>query len=441
MSSRPARAVQRALWRGRRGVLRAVDRALSGRAPTGIQADRLQDRTQVHLGWGLTPDRLRSAYLQADSGRPAAQYNIFDDILERDQTLGGMSTSRSAALSGKNVVVIAGGEDPDDIANSEDFDEMWRAMRPRGMIQALTDCTNVYGFKAVELEWARVEKAWAVGRYAPIRSEHFEITTATNRPELDEDQLLLVMRNGRREQLIPGKWVVDVRTSRVSLSRAGLMRGSSWTSLIKAMTLADWSVYVHRYGIPFVLAQMMDWTDDEARSKVEQVLQQMLDGTGAAIVPESDIVRVDFKDGIRSAGSTNSDLHQGLVTLLNIEMANSWEGASLASQTGDGAGSYALAAQHGGIRWELLLADAMRISETIQTCLIEPWMIFNGRKGKAPMIRFHLIRIADPMQLATTAKMLESMGVGLNIDTLLEHIGLQGDSTRNGQEDDNNDSQ
>ena len=42
------------------------------------------DETQAHPGFGLTPERVLRIFRAAEAGYPAAQCDLFDDLIEND---------------------------------------------------------------------------------------------------------------------------------------------------------------------------------------------------------------------------------------------------------------------------------------------------------------------------------------------------------------------
>ena len=385
-----------------------------------------------HAGWDLTPERIRAAFLAAEAGAPWQQYDIFDDAAERDLTLGGLVESRTDALCGKNVVIQPGAQDADSLRAAEMFrSEVWSRIDWRELVRHHQYGANLYGFGATELDWvydADLRRVTLRGHWR-VRARDFFIATVHNPrvPGAVPDELLVrqSLQDFTGEQLIPGKWLITRRTCTVPLARAGLGRGSTWWSHIKMVGIADWQVFVRRYGLPFVLATIGDWTNVEERARAEQILQRIGDD-GAAIVPKNSKIDIEFKDGAAGSRDSRSDLHARLATACNNELAKRWNGATLASETGGGASSFALAKEHGGIRFELLQADAARIAECIEQQIIKVWMMLNGLPGVPPRVRFHLVRIADPETYAKTAAIVvEKLGVDLSQEQTLEAIGMR----------------
>ncbi|WP_428262981.1 phage portal protein family protein [Haliangium sp.] len=404
-------------------LARALDRQQKG-VGSGNQVS--------HAGWDLTPERIVAAFQAAEAGAPAQQFDIFDDVVERDLTLGGLVESRTDALAGKHVVIQAGADDADSRAAADAFRaEVWARIDWRDLIRHHQYSSNLYGFAGTELDWTYDPelRRVTVGGYWHARARDFVVATLYH-PRVagaEPDELLIrqSLQDLTGQRLIPGKWVVTRRTHSVPVARAGLGRGSTWWSHIKMVGVADWLVFVRRFGLPFVLATIKDWTNLQERAAAEEILRRIGDD-GGAIVAENSIVGVEFKDGVANSRNANGDLHGRLATAANNELAKRWNGATLSSESGGGASSYALAKEHGGIRFELLQADAMRISESLERQLAEPWMRLNGIAGATPRIRFHLVRIADPMAYANTASIaVNQLGIRISKAQTLEALGMR----------------
>lgn len=390
-----------------------------------------------HEGWDLTPERIVAAYDAAERGNPSLQFDIFDDCVERDLTLGGLVESRADALAGKHVEVQAGAPDADSMRTAEIFrDEVWDRIDWQDLIRHHQYSSNLYGFAASEIDWAydrELRRIVMRGHWHARPRDFYIATTYFRRVDgADADELLIRTEPSdfTGERLIPGKWVLTKRMDSVPIARAGIGRGSVWWSHIKMVGVGDWLIFIKRFGLPFVLAKIQDWTSTAERSLAETILRRIGDD-GGAIVPLNSKIDVEFKDGAQGSRNANGDLHARLASMANTEMAKRWNGAALASESGDGASSYALAKEHGGIRFEFIQADAKRISQSIERQLIEPWQRLNGLPGTAPKIRFHLVRIADPAAYAATADVvINKLRIPLDQSSVLEAVGMRGAETK-----------
>jgi len=411
------------------GSIATLGRRLFGRQSASMPADPLH-----HPGWGVSIEAIYQIYRQAELGDPAAMYDLFDDIVDRDLTLAGLVEARSDAITGCAVSIAPGAKDRDSVKAADEFREVWNELDHDGLIEHQQHGTNFNGFAASEMDWdyRRAERRFDPVRFHHPRARFFRIATAQNPivPGAMPDELLV--RTGRYshevERLIPGKWIVTRRRGNLKLvARSGLMFPCTPYSLMKSHASADWFVFLKRYGIPFVEAKISAWTDDEAVFVAQQGLASMGSDRGL-ISAESDKVTFNIHDGAATARAANSDVHQRFVVDRNQEMTKVWNGAILSSETGTGSASYALAKEHGGVRYSLLKRDKERLSKSLRMQLAVPWMIFNRRPGVAPLIVIHLNRVEDPTLAPKIALDMKQADAPVDPQQLYELTGFRAPS-------------
>jgi phage gp29-like protein len=128
-------------------------------------------------------------------------------------------------------------------------------------------------------------------------------------------------------------------------------------------------------------------------------------------------------------GASGGD-HGQLIEFANREMGKLVNGGTLTNdnaQPGAG-GSYAQAAVHSDVRWELVEADCELLEETIETELIAPFMRFNGLEDKVapPEMSIQVVQDLTPMtrlQCADTAR--NKLGIPVSISQLRHDTGLR----------------
>jgi phage gp29-like protein len=384
------------------------------------------------MGWDLTPERIASAWVVAEQGDPRTQYSIMDDAVERDLTLGSLVEARTDALAGKAIVVQPGAQDMVSRAGAEMFRaEVWSRLDVPSLVRTHQYSPNLYGFAASEIDWQFDQETRRIDPMAIwyCHPQDFLIATTYNpRVRGAQPDELLVRRtyfDPVGEQLMPGKWIVTRRTVTTPLARAGVGRGAVWWSHLKQIGVADWAVFVRRYGLPFVLATINDWTSMEERAQAEDILRRIGDD-GGAIKAKNSLIGIEFLDGAQGSRNTMSDLHERLAAFCDIQQAKRWNGAALASESGQGAHSYAQARVHDGIRVSLLEADAIRLERSIREHLIVPWWQLNNLPGTPARVKFHLTAISDPRQFAETADIVvNKLGIGLSKEQILEAVGMR----------------
>jgi len=90
-------------------------------------------------------------------------------------------------------------------------------------------------------------------------------------------------------------------------------------------------------------------------------------------------------------------------------------GSVLMADGGDG-GSYAQSKVQQGVRFQITLADALRLSRSFEQAVGVPFVRYNGLEARAPRLKIHVVRDVDP----ATRMDLYCRGVnelGLDIDS------------------------
>jgi phage gp29-like protein len=399
------------------------------------QAERRPHDPINHPGWGVTIDQVFRIYRQAELGRPAAQCDLFDDVGRRDGTLRGLVNSRRSAIAGRPVLVLPGAQDSGSMRIADMWSEVWDRLPRRAIVEHHQHGPNFFGWAASETEWAW--NPWGDRRYDPIdfyhpRTRTFRIATEYNTIVADAAPDELLCRVGRYEhdvaRMTPGKWIVTRRTQTERVATDSLMYTSTLYTVLRNNGWADWFVFMKRFGLPFPKVTVDDWSDENSRRIALEIVRSFGED-GGVVVPKNAGVNVEIIDAAQMSRNATSELHQRFVGEANLELAKLWNGAVLASETGGGSSSYALAKEHGGIRFELLQEDATRLQSSLQEHLIKPWMRFNGldQAGvKAPKMLVFLTRVEDPEQAVKIAKMLAEIGVRVDPAHLLEITGLRG---------------
>ena len=404
-------------------------RQLQGRQSATAPHDPLH-----HPGWGVSIEGIYQIYRRAELGLPGDMYDLFDDIVDRDTTLSGLVEARADAITGCAISITPGAKDRHSMAAADEFREVWNALDQDALIEHHQHAVNFYGFAATEIVWTYRK---AERRFDPVELIHprprtFRIATEGNPIVAGAAPDELLVRTGRYlyevERMVSDKWIVTRRRhGSKRVARSGLMYACTPYSLMKSHASADWFVFLKRYGIPFVEARISDWTDEEAVNAAHEGLATM--GTDRGLITtESDKVKFTIHDGAATSRQASSDVHQRFVQDRNLEMAKLWNGSILSSETGTGSSSYALAKEHGGVRYSLLKRDKERSSKSIRKQLIVPWMRFNGRAGEPPLLVIHLDRVEDPTLAPRIARDMKEAGAPVDPQQLYELTGFRAPS-------------
>lgn len=370
-------------------------------------------RPQRHPGYNLDPEDIFPTFLQAESGDPRRQVQLFDDLLERDGTVRNLFDQRASAVSGKPWEVQAASEDEDDqaaaavladaVGRMDGFEEM--------LAHQLTFLR--YGWAADELEWRVVDGSIEPVAAFPVHADQFRLATEWVRPNgASVDELLLVTDEAPLgERLRPWQWVVTEVGGSLPLARRGLMRTATWYIMFRLFTTRDWAVFANRFGIPLVVAEIEEFTDQDARFVAEQIVANIGSDSGAVV---SSDVKINMKDGAGVSGGGRAAVHGDLAAYCIAECSRLIYGATLANDNGQSGGaSFALGSVHGSVRYENVVADAKLLQTTFLRCISRPFMAFNELPGRAPLLKIHISQELNPGVIVDVAE--KAMGMGLSV--------------------------
>lgn len=420
-----ARMYWRVVHATRVRAARRSTRALPARMPSKSQAERGVHRSVVHPAEGLDPSVIPVLFRQAEAGDPRMLVALFDDLRERDGHLGNVASQRALAVAGKPWAIVAGGTRAQDQRAAELLGEALAALP--GFSDAVTHWLSSvsYSYAASEIEWG-TRRRNARLYVAPMRFHHlhadrFRFARGLTTPEgaQENDLLLVTYESPHGEPLAPGQWMTLTSPGAEPLIRRGLLRPAVWNSAFKLYTTKNWLIYIQRVGIPFALAKLAQYQDEVARAVAEEVGEK-LGEDGFAVIPES--MDVEWKDGARA----DAALHATLIHWFDAQNSKLYYGATLANDNGGGSSSYALGGVHAGVRWENIVADAVRLADAFRECVAAPFVAFNGMDAAPPRLVFHVAQDMPPQVLVQVADYARNrLGLSLSAQQFRELLGFR----------------
>jgi phage gp29-like protein len=393
---------------------------LPKRAPGGTIISRLQPRGEwstLHPGWGLTMERIRGAFVQAEQGWPQQQCDIFDDIIERDAHVRSLVEGMVDAVAGKPWIMQAGGEaDADDEAAAA-LDNALRRIPNIAQVWEHLLSAEFYGYAGVEVQWDRID-GWTVPVWmacVPHRRFVFD-------PETDEPRLTSENNLSTGDPLERGRWIFAARRHRRT-ARAGIMRTVTFWAWLKSLSVRDWQIFAASYGLPFAIGRHDKDADEETIKILKQAILGFGKQGGAVFSKDNEI---EIKEPAALASGNGQSIHPGLVTLCNQEISKVITGATLTSGEGTSVGSYALGRVHQDRSFDKTMGSAERLSGAVQAELGAAFVHFNGSKGQPPRPKVRVVREVDPtarMQIADIA--VNKLGMELDEDQFRDEFDLK----------------
>ena len=215
-------------------------------------------------GWKLTPDRLVRIIQEADSGDPREQTSLFATMQEKEPLI-------AAHLQTRKLAVLACDWDIRSEEHKEEAEAIRKELQTAGLRQAmhhLLDCV-VAGYSAVAVDWTPGGRA--VRGFVPVMPDAFIFDEGGNPALVAADGAEIPLSSYHPAQVLYAQ-----AEGKAGLPcRKGLGRTLLWMYLFKNAGFRDWSVFLERFGMPFLLGKIPsgDYRNAELR---KQLLSQLM---------------------------------------------------------------------------------------------------------------------------------------------------------------------
>lgn len=350
--------------------------ALYGR--TTYNAGPSHARYSSYPGTGLEPQQIWNLQLLRNTGYPQLWTELCEQIIERDGHLGGIFDTRRLSVSEKPFRIHPAyrGDELSDVLGKiiervvdriDSFDQT---------IEDLLSA-SAYGYSIAEIVWSDLPvrvplpdgSAKTVVLAVPSTVEwlhwkHVRFDRFTDEPYL--------WFTSGEVSLPPNKFVFHAASGTGLIEKRGFMGACAWLSAAKRWTERDWLIYGKIFGIPNIMAQYPDGTEeyDLHREKYVQFLKDWGEGI-PALLPDD--LKVEIT---REPGGRAGDIHGALIGWANSEMSKRVHGSTLTVEIGN-VGAYAAADTHRDAPYIRTRADARKLAGTLRRDLIRPILSVN----------------------------------------------------------------
>jgi phage gp29-like protein len=379
-----------------------------------------------HPEEGVTPERIRHAFREAERGWPEMQVRLGRGLIEGDGKTRSLFEKRNAAVSSKPTVFLPGDPSASSANGARVFEQALRKLNLRRKLgHLLLDVP--YGYSGLEIEWGTTRaddgKLWVVPvDLIEVMPERFRIGTIGmigrdgKQVRLDELRIFADIKFYQGDDLEPGKWIT-LRYGTEELARAGMIRTAAVYLMGKRYGFRDWLILSERYGIPLPIATYKESVEEWAKEVCTQIISNM-GSDGGAVVPEG--IELEVVEGVKA----DKALQAALIEFCNRELAMLVNGSTDATDSTSG-GSYARAAIHGDVRFESVRDDASALHAAIDQMLATPFAAWNG-VAAPPQLRQQIARDFSPQALLALAETATNdLGVKVSMQQIYEETGLR----------------
>lgn len=361
-------------------------------------------------------------------GDPRQLVDIYERYIRVNEDLRSAVEQRVSGLDSRPVMMRA--SDPE---NSESIDlakrlqDEWNRLDNRhDVVQHLVRGARVHSFAPVEIGWRSTNRGVELERLWEIDQKSLIVATLHNRHQLENaiPGTWFLRRSpslGDAEPLIQDKWIVGSPGQSVSLIDRSLMATSIYSGIFGQRILGSWTVFVDRYGVPFLHVEIHDYEDEQGKATARQVIERAGNDHGV-ITSSNDKMVVKVIDGAQVSRSGTSDVHGRYLDAQRQRIDRVWVGGALTMGTG-GAGSYNQGQIHQDAYYALLQTDARLVERALQRELVRAWMRLNEfDPGLAPQVTLR-VRLDTPGTVAQLVSTLAQGNKSMDNRELTEVLG------------------
>lgn len=380
----------------------------------------LQRELQSHPTRGLTPSRLAKILDAAENGDLVAQFELFEDMEEKDGHIAAeMGKRRRACVLDWDVVPPEGADAAEKKIAAQLGELLMEVPDFEDMVFDLTDAIGK-GFACLEIEWHRVEGYWVP-------------KTITHRP-----QSWFTLHRGYRQELrlrsnntvdgvlgdplAPFGWITHVHKAKSGyLERAALFRQLVWTYLFKNYSVGDLAEFLEIYGIPLRVGKYPPSASEKEKATLLRALAA-IGHNAAGIVPDGMIL--EFHD----AATGDPKAFELMMSWCERNQSKVILGGTLTSGADGAASTNALGNVHNEVRKDLRDGDIRQANTTLTRDLVLAVASLNGLAPgglrRLPQFRLKTQEREDLTAFSQGLPGLVDMGVRPPVAWVHERLGI-----------------
>ena len=392
--------------------------------PQTARLAHLQRELQSHPTRGLTPSRLAKILDAAENGDLVAQFELFEDMEEKDGHIAAeMGKRRRACVLDWNVVPPEGADAAEKKAAEQLGELLTEIPDFEDMVFDLTDAIGK-GYACLELEWHRVEGLW-VPKTITHRPQSWFTLNRGYRQELRlRTNTVSATEAGpvQGDPLTPFGWITHVHKAKSGyLERSALFRQLVWTYLFKNYSVGDLAEFLEIYGIPVRIGKY----PASASEKEKATLLRALAAVGhnaAGIIPDGMLIEFE------NAATGDPDAFMAMIDWCEKNQSKVILGGTLTSGADGKSSTNALGNVHNEVRKDLRDGDVRQANTTLTRDLVYAMAALNGLAPnglrRSPLFRLNAQEREDLATFSEALPPLVNMGVRPPIAWVHERLGI-----------------
>ena len=371
-----------------------------------------------YLSDAIDFNKIKRLTRAADSGDLATTLQFFEEMEIKDAHLQGVANTRRQALTGLEWEIVSAAESQrfrgDKVLADEAaayVDEQLANLE--SLETGLEHLSQAIGpnLAVAELVWDGIELA----KIVPIPRQRLT-TDPTN---LQVIRVRTVTNHAGIAAETP-KFVIHVPHSRTAGGwTRSLSQASAYVYGIKILAIADWAIFNHRFGIPFLHGKHRTGATPEDKTTLKNMLEKSR--TGGWLM-SSDTIDLAVLESSQRGTAPQKDLVEWCARQQSIVFL----GQALTTDTAGGTGTYAAAAVHNLVRQDLLEDDVKTEGRTVREQIVKPLCIygFPGRTVPYPGFRRALNEQIDRKAEGEIIEIAQRAGVGVPVTWAGERLAI-----------------
>ena len=389
--------------------------------PQTAHLTALQRELQAHPTRGLTPSKLARILDSAEAGDMTAQFELFEDMEEKDGHIASeLNKRRRACLLEWEVVPPQKSPSSAELKAAAQLDELLQEVPD--FEDVLFDVTDAIGkgFVCLEIEWHRVERYWLPKTITHRPQSWFEL----HRGYRQELRLrTYAMQDGVPGQALqPFGWLTHVHKAKSGyLERSALFRQLVWTYLFKNYSVGDLAEFLEIYGIPLRVGKYPSSASEAEKLTLLRALAA-IGHNAAGIVPDGMLLE------FHNAATGDPKAFELMMNWCERNQSKVILGATLTSGADGKASTNALGQIHNEVRKDLRDADVRQLNTTLTRDLVYAVAALNGLAPdgprRSPQFQLNAQETEDLTAYAEALPKLVSIGVQPTVKWAHEKLGI-----------------
>lgn len=361
-------------------------------------------------------DKIRPAYLArilqaAREGNAHEFLTLADDMEEREMHYSSVLRTRKLAVSGLTPRLV---NDPNiDSKITEAVEQIIGSPRFSDLVADLLDAI-AKGYSVAEIMWDRSGKHWQPAEYLWRDPRWFRF----DMQDREQLKLLTEARPDIGEPLPPYKFIVHYPHLKTGLKiSSGLARLAAVGYMCKIYTLKDWMQFLEVFGMPLRIGRYQRGANKEDINTLRRAVINL--GTdAAAVIPES--MKVEFvKEAV--GGQSGDSVFYTFAKWIDSQISKAVLGQTM---TADDGSSKAQAEVHNEVREDIRDDDARKLLNTINSQLIEPFIVLNfGPQEHYPRVEFPIEESTDVAAFCDGLAKLIPLGLKVSQPWVRKRLG------------------